>query len=354
MVNRSKRHHHTAQAYLKCFADRDDRLMVYDRITQRTALVHISKVAVETDLYTIDDADGNPSDVFERELFQGVDSAIAPIQKKLLGERPLLTTGDRANINAFLVLQHGRTPYMRDTLENIHDLMMRSEVEPQVRGRSPEEVEQFIKRFDPHASDQEKANIRQMAVDPSQPIRMDRAHWIRNLCRMVQRLAPALDSREWVLADAQDAAFLTGDLPVLIGGLHPLAIGDAPYICWPLSPSRMLMLGPPGSHNGRSFRGVAVSGDLVRDLNQLAADQAARQIFWHPVTDPMTEIVRPVGPHLSTVNGITVEPGERYYDKICDLLQAESAGSPAAEPEPPRSLRQWRRLRGVQSRRGSR
>jgi hypothetical protein len=157
-----------------------------------------------------------------------------------------------------------------------------------------------------------------------------------------------------VLAGAQDAAFLTGDLPVLIGGLHPLAIADAPFICWPLSPSRMLMLGPPGSHNGRSFRGVAVSADLVRDLNQLAADQAARQIFWRPDTDPITEIVLPVGPHLSTINGITVEPGERYYDKIRDLLEAESAESPASVPEPPRRLHRWRRLRGLQSRRGSR
>jgi hypothetical protein len=170
-MGRVKRHHHTAQAYLKRFADGNGRLMVYDRITQETRLQHVSKVAVESDLYAISDADGQPNDFFERGLFQSVDGAIAPILSKLLEDRPLLTHSERDNVNAYLVLQHGRTPFMRDTLEDIHDLMLRRHVETSVGGGSPEEVERFIEEFEPHASEDEKDTI-----DRSPPTR---ANWSR-------------------------------------------------------------------------------------------------------------------------------------------------------------------------------
>jgi hypothetical protein len=123
---------------------------------------------------------------------------------------------------------------------------------------------------------------------------------------------------------------------------------SAPYVVYPLSPKRVLLLGPPGSARawrirkdrpprlGRlvrlRFRRYPVEPELehigfVREVNQLVADVAAREIFWHPNTDPSADITLPVGTHQATVNGGPLAPGETYYDAIQRELQREDRES---------------------------
>lgn len=299
--------------------------MAYDRIRQATYRTHIRNAAVENDLYTIIDTEGNPSDFYEAGWLQWFDNAIARILPKLLEERPVLTTGDRGMVSLFLALQHVRTPYMREQILNVVDLTMRIEIEEGFTGISSDDLDQAIEEWDPNISEADEAQLRRIALDPSQPIDMNTEYWIRSSLRLVPDLAEGLESREWSLVRAQNAAFLTGDIPVALGGFHPLHLSDAPYICWPLSPTKMLRLDSPGSFNGRSYKVMVVTEDFAHDVNQLIADQSAAQIYWHPETDPVDHITLPVGPHVNTVNGITVQPGERYFDVIRTEIRRDSS-----------------------------
>jgi hypothetical protein len=82
----------------------------------------------------------------------------------------------------------------------------------------------------------------------------------------------------------------------------------------------------------RKFRRYPVQPEpehrgFVRQANQLVADVAARNIFWHPNTHPTEDITLPVGTHQATVNRVPLEPGETYYDVIQRELQREREGS---------------------------
>jgi hypothetical protein len=332
-MGRARRNHHTPQVYLRNFADNDGVLMVYNRLTQETRPIHTRHVAVETDLYTVEDADGNPSDIYETESLQWFDGQIAAILPTLLEPRPQLTTAHRSLISMFMALQHMRTPYMRDTIANIVDMMMRLEIETQTRGMSPAEIDRFVEEWDPYTSDDEKAAIRQVALDPSQPVRLRNEPWIKAILRLTPDIAEGLEGRHWRVVDAEGATFLTGDLPVVLDGDRVLAIDEAPSVYWPLSPSRMSMLGAPGSSNGRSFNGSIAPAETVHYINQLTAAIAARHIYWHPATDPTAEIALPAGAHTNSVNDITVADGERFYDVIRreGLLERDDASPQAAE-----------------------
>jgi hypothetical protein len=235
-MSRARRHHHTPQVYLRNFAD-DGLLMVYNRLTQEPPrLIHTRHVAVEMDLYTVEDADGNQSDIYETGWLQWFDGQIAAILPILLEPRPQLTTAHRSLISMFLALQHMRTPYMRDTIANTVDMMLRLEIESQTHGMSPAEINRFVEEWDPNAPDSEKATVRQVALDPSQPVTLRNEPWIKAMLRHIPDIAEGLEGRHWRVVHAEGATFLTGDLPVVLDGDRVLAISEAPAVYWPLSP----------------------------------------------------------------------------------------------------------------------
>jgi hypothetical protein len=350
-MNRAKRHHHTPQTYLRQFADDDGFLRVYDRILGLTRRAHVRNVAVESNLYTIYDANGDPSDLVETQWLAPIEGAFDAIVPKLLSSYPVLIGEERRHVCMFLALQHMRTRHMRDTLANTVDALLRLEVASRTQGMTPEDAERTLDEWNPHASDREKARLRRLAADPSQPVEWDSEPWIKAMMRLLPNLTEGLETRQWHLIDSQDGAFISSDSPIALGGEHPRAIGSAPYVVCPLSPKRVLLLGPPGSvpawkfgrdrkhRRGRlvrrKFRRHEVQPELehrgfVREVNQLVADVAAREIFWHPESDPTADITLPVGTHQATVNGVPLALGEHYYDAIQRELQRDRAGSDSA------------------------
>jgi hypothetical protein len=347
-MSRAKRHHHTPQAYLKNFADDDGNLVVYDRIRELPRRDNILNVAVKTNLYTIYDASGEPSDMIETQWLARIEGAFGEIVPKLLASHPVLIGEERRLVCMFIALQHMRTLHMRDSLAGIVDTLLRLEVVSRTQGLSSEEADRALDEWNPHASDREKARLRQIVADPSQPVEWDAEPWIKAMMRHLPLLTGGLERREWHLIETQDGAFLSSDSPVALGGEYPRAIDSAPYVVFPLSPKRLLLLGPRdsapvwrfrrdrehrvGRQVRRKFRRYPLQPELehrgfVRQANQLIADVAAREIFWHPNTDPTAEITLPVGTHEATVNRVPLEPGETYYDVIQRELQREREGS---------------------------
>lgn len=315
-MSRVKRQHFNPQTYLRRFADDDEQVMVYDRITGKTWKTHVRNAAVEKDLYTVYDPDGNPSDVYETTWIQWFDDGVADVIAKLLHPNAPLTDADQKFLCMFLAFQHMRSPYMRQTMGNFTDLMVRSELAANVEGKSAEEINQFIDEWLADFPEEERERFRKIGHDLSIPLEIDTEAWIRASLRHVPGIAESLETRAWALVEVQDASLLTADIPLALAGPHALRIESAPSIIWPVSPSRVLLLGPPGSHDGRSFKRIVVRSDFAPGVNQQIALAAARHIFWHPETDPVTGIILPTGPHTNTVGDITIGTEERFFDVI--------------------------------------
>ncbi len=63
---RSLRHHYVPRFYLERFADQKGRLNAYQRNTRKRIKTSAANLAVESDLYTIIDVEGDPSDHAEK------------------------------------------------------------------------------------------------------------------------------------------------------------------------------------------------------------------------------------------------------------------------------------------------
>lgn len=315
-MTRVKRQHFNPQTYLRRFADDSEQVMVYDRMTGKTWKTHIRNAAVENDLYTVYDVDGNPSDVYETTWIQWFDEGVADVIARLLDPNTPLTDADQKFLCMFLAFQHMRSPYMRQTIGNITDLMVRSGLAANVEGKSPEEIDRFIDERLAGWPEEERERLRRIGHDLGIPLEIETEAWIRASLRRIPDIAESLETRAWALVEVQDASFLTADIPLALAGPHALRIESAPSIAWPVSPSRVLLLGPPGSYNGRSFKRITVKPDFAPEVNQQIAIAAARHVIWHPRTDPVTAITLPTGPHTNAVGDITVGTGERFFDVI--------------------------------------
>jgi hypothetical protein len=316
-MSQAKLHHQTAQAYLRNFADPDGRVLVYDRVDgEFRPLTHVKNVAAISRLYTFKDLDGNASDAFEQGPLARIDGLAAAHLPKLLEPMPKLTTRERIDIDSFLTMQVARTSAFRDFLADSHDLSLRFDVELNVAGAPSEEVERFIDEHYPEATESGRAEIRRLAADPSQRAELLTIDWINAIMEHHSAWMDLVIVRPWVFVRPEGDTFLTCDNPVVLVGPHPVGIGTAPILHWPLSPNRALWRVLPGSQDRHSFQTASAPPDLVAELNQMTADQATRQIIWQPGTNPIANITPLRGPQLRSINGIPVGPGESSYDKI--------------------------------------
>lgn len=304
------------------FANPAGEVVVYDRVTEETRLLHVKVVAVESELYTVEDIDGNPSDAFEIGPLGRIDGRVASLLPKLLEPEPALTTRERVDIDGYLAVQNARTPAFRDFLADAHDLTMRAEIELNLGpGASEEETERFIDVRFPGATERGRAEIRRIAADPTQRAELPTIDWLDSIAETLPGMLDIMVPRPWVFVTPEQGAFLTSDTPVVMIGPLPRGLQSARTIFWPFSPFRALWRTLPGTHDRRKPRFATVPPEQLAELNQLAANQARRQVIWHPDTDSHDAITLPTGPYLRSVNGLPVGPGESSYDKIRqDLL----------------------------------
>jgi Protein of unknown function (DUF4238) len=338
-MSRSKNHHHVSQFYLRNFADERGHVHVRDIETGSAFSRSIEHVASETNLYTFQDAEGKPNDSIETNILARFEGIVAPRLQRLVDEpSPLpLSRTDRVLIAQYMVLQRGRSPWMRDFLKDSHDLFMRFEIEANVGGSSPEDVERFIAKRFADLSDREKDEIRKVAADPNQPYEIATEDWIIPVIGLVPEHAKLLTKRRWNLLDARGGWFLTSDSPVLLIGTIPLGVETAVGIFLPLSPKRALFI--EGDDDGHQYAGIS-RVPQINTFNQLMAEQAMRQVFYHPSTSPLDAIRLPNEPPSLSINGIPVHRRERSYNKIRDDYMAMARrvqSEKRARPPAPRS-----------------
>jgi hypothetical protein len=345
-MSRAKRHHHVPESYLRQFADERGNVMVYDRTRGLPPrLTSISNVAVKTNLYTVHDSNGEPSDLIESQWLSPIEDAFAEVVPRLLSATPVVTGEERQRVSLFLALQHMRTLQFRNFLSDLTDALLRLEIAGRTQGLTPEAIPGVLDAWNPHASERERTRLLTIARDPQQRATWDAEPWIKAIMRHLPAMTQRLQSRAWLLVDAVSGSFLSGDRPVILGGPYPLAIDSAPCVFFPLSSHRLLILREPGSarvwrfgrdrshkrshHFRRAVRQhrlveAEAHEGFVNDVNQLVADLAAREIFWHPDTSPQKGIALPRGTHQRTVNGEPVPDDSDFYGAILNRIETSN------------------------------
>jgi len=317
-MSRAKRHHHVPRFYLRAFADPKGRIQVYDRHSGRTLdRQRIENVAVESDLYTVTDDEGRPSDGAEQAIAR-LEGGISESLARLRGPDPVASTEDQANVAIFVALQFVRTTAMRDQFENLHDLKLRMSTEGNVGGDPPHMVKRFIEKRYGAAPDWLKDQVRSVAADPSRPVRLPTEEWLVMMADLVPYLANGLRERTWRLVMAGEGTYLTCDNPIalIVDPADPnpgVGLRNAAQVLLPVAPDRLLVI--EGLEPGPITVGTA-GGAWVRWANRSVANRASRHVYWHPRSYPMRTIQIPAEPRPAGVNGMPVRHGERSWDKI--------------------------------------
>jgi len=248
MATRAKRHHQVPQCYLRNFANSKNRLVVFDRVKQvRRTEQLISQVAVVSNLYTVSDEKGLPSDIAESQLAEFESKASAALIA-FLEPNPTPGIEETCNMALFVAMQFLRTEALRDLIEDNFDLNHRMQAEINIGGDPAELVEKYIEqrysKSPPWLHDQ----IRLIAIDPSQPNKLPNEEWISFLFEHSFELAETALRRNWWLADRDERSFLTCDNPVMLTWSSDVPEGgtgfvNAGEIILPLSPFRSLVMG---------------------------------------------------------------------------------------------------------------
>lgn len=317
-MTRAKRHHQVPRFYLRAFADPKGRIQVYDRVSGRTLeRQRIENVAVESDLYTVTDDEGRPSDGAERAIAR-LEGGISESLSRLRGPDAVLAAEDQANVAAFIALQFVRTTAMRDQFENLFDLKIRMMTEANVGGDPPHMVERFIEKRHGAAPDWLKEQVRSVAADPSRPIRLPTEEWLVMMAELLPYLASELLARTWRLLMAGEGTYLTCDNPIALivdpaDSIQAVRLRNAVQILMPVAPDRLLVI--EGAEPG-PITVTTAYGAWIRWANRSVANRSSRHVYWHPRSNPMKTIQIPSEPRPAAINGIPVQRGERSWDKI--------------------------------------
>jgi len=85
--NEPKRHHYVPEAYQRGFADTDDRLWFYDRLSRQFRKVHPRHICCERELYTIN-PDGDANQNIEAKYLSRIDGDGIEAIRLLEGPKP--------------------------------------------------------------------------------------------------------------------------------------------------------------------------------------------------------------------------------------------------------------------------
>jgi hypothetical protein len=220
-MNEPKLHHYVPRLYLSNFLNSDQRLWVYDKLTDRTFEAGLTKVAAERDFYRLPESQHQVADPLSIETaFSQLESRVAPMLARLVREvragapkhRVDIPPDERVLLSEFLAAQHFRTLESRELL-----LFLLADL-----GHIPDELTQ----------DMQKA-IQFTFLSES---------------GVIEELAESIHNAIWLFAkNVSNVPLVTSDHPICvkrsdnrmwIKGFDPLV--DGRYVVFPLTPDIVL------------------------------------------------------------------------------------------------------------------
>ena len=236
-------------------------------------------VATEADYYSVTDESGNPDHWAER-LLSEVESAAAPVVRKLRAGNLYLSWQEREWLALFVAFLIVRVPSFRDYLERTAGKLGESML--RVSARRPTYFEETMRKAVGELPADEIEELRKLALDPAKhfEIRGTREHSLGHALRVAMKVVRLIHQMRWEFVVAKETCrFITGDTPVTWRNpsVRPLGEGlglKGTELSFPLSPSVCLV----GTWIGKI--GVSEASDArVQDLNRERVRQADRFVY---------------------------------------------------------------------------
>lgn len=284
---RAKRHHVVPKRYLKLFANQDGRLRGMRR-NGPTFITSTVNAAVETDFYTVTDADAQQLDVVETTLASWESQLFPGLEAILGGEWPPQEhTRERAAL--WMALQHLRTRTMRELSRNIGTTIVEQELDQASRAarvaslvrQHPEASGEEVSMLVDETFDGVAENLRDYTASAS--------FHAEGIDRYVHVVADEFLRRRWDLMRLQRKALITSDNPVALHRDAPVSFGvrTAVGITFPISRRLGLFL-RDGPGQDQVLPGTTRAANA---FNRGTIATAHSSVYWHPADDALTGVV---------------------------------------------------------------
>lgn len=268
-VSVPRRHHLVPRFFLKRFA-KSDKIAMVSRVAPQEVprMVTTKNAAVESDFYTVLDANGQPSTAIETFLSELEARAAAAMHRMDTRDGFPPSPQDRESVSLFLAFQAVRGPNMRASLQQLvsHGSQMAID-------GAESDIERDRLRRDLSALSEDFVQLRHMQI----------------LVKTSREFAPFFSCRSWRIIDFERPCLLTSDVPMAPASREdgPVGVANAEWLLFPLDPVRALVL---GQYQGpeKIIGGNQKTADYI---NHCVAAQAHRWIYHRPQQLPLARIV---------------------------------------------------------------
>jgi hypothetical protein len=214
-MSRAKRHHYVPAAYLARFGE-GEYVQVRRRGEAKMYSPHVKNVAVESGFYEIVDANGEPSDVVEKNLSGLEGDAISALTELDRTEQPPPAGPDKRSVLAsYLAVQLTRTPLHRERFmfpERVAQYAGTWEIDADLMAEILEQVHLGFKPADREV--QGALHLVQYLLEDRALLTKDNA--IRVAFKDLNRLRAILLGMHWSLEVSRKPRLITSDAPLVL------------------------------------------------------------------------------------------------------------------------------------------
>ncbi len=314
----SRRNHYLPQFYLRFFATEEkDLLWVYDKRQPEPRLQSPKATAVEVDLYTLVDKNGQENDELEK-MFSVVESQARPILNRWITKRVAITEQEKGPISEFLALMHLRVPRNLAAMKEAGEKFTVEYFKKQAQDADKfnENYQRFLK--DTGSKDDIPAEqIRQFILEPEKnyKLRMDRQYALLTTFAQIEPIYRELLSMNWSICEAPEGIFfITGDAPVNVFAMasEKKALFGAGFglpqveVTFPLCPSKALCI-----NKKRHPPIYGTGGWRIIDLNRRCVAQSERFVISPYKSNKVKSLIKRYGSLLGEQKIDQAEIGSR-------------------------------------------
>lgn len=291
---RSVRHHYVPRFYLERFTDQKGRLDAYQRNTRKRLKTTTANVAVETNLYTIIDIDGDENDHAEK-IISDIETRLAPAFDDLVSGTWPPSHETRGLIANFIALQATRTRESFHAISAIADRAFKLGINLLTREQMRELVDESLDEVvDDEELDEIIADFRDedgYRVVPSNN------ELVTTMLEAAADLVQPVADRKWFLERSKKPLIITSDAPVHLWsppGPYGVGVITAEEILLPVDPHHCLLL----VHDSHGFPETAldIPPRMAKDISNRIALRSYEWVFAYPRGRALDAIDLPTEP----------------------------------------------------------
>lgn len=295
MGAQARRHHVVSKFYLRYFADENERVTTVELPGEQRFTQGIADASVRKDFYTVVDADGQTSDVIEREAFGAVESEAAAAWRALDAGIWPLPDEHRANMAGWLGLQLLRGNAVRDSMNQIGTHGLTLDVIVGGRERVRLALQAAGEPADEASVDREWIDFFRNPLHAA----VHANHHLHHIGRLLPEVVAGLLNRLWILTVFERKPLATSDHPVCVvpnKAMTEMGLGtgilNADEIFAPLTRRLALTmvnrapLPPKLANLAHDIQSPGVAKTALYS-NSCTSRNARRFLYHHPAEDPL-------------------------------------------------------------------